>query len=150
MADEPRHAWGSCALQIPTFGFLYVAGYIGYVGRQYILTVKKEAKPTDKEIIIDVPLALKLAFQGWGWPLATVQVRMIEAAGLSIRQHHSTGAKLGVSMTFMQLELQMIYRAHPYALLQFQCRHVIAGAAQRHPHSQARGHHRVTKINSLP
>jgi hypothetical protein len=27
-------------LQIPTFGFLYVAGYIGYVGREYIQIVK--------------------------------------------------------------------------------------------------------------
>lgn len=58
---------------IPTFGFLYIAGYIGYVGRQYILEVKKAAKPIEKEIIIDVPLALKLSLQGAGWPLATVQ-----------------------------------------------------------------------------
>nr|6JO5_F Chain F, Photosystem I reaction center subunit F, Photosystem I reaction center subunit III, chloroplastic [Chlamydomonas reinhardtii]6JO6_F Chain F, Photosystem I reaction center subunit F, Photosystem I reaction center subunit III, chloroplastic [Chlamydomonas reinhardtii]7BGI_F Chain F, Photosystem I reaction center subunit III, chloroplastic [Chlamydomonas reinhardtii]7BLX_F Chain F, Photosystem I reaction center subunit III, chloroplastic [Chlamydomonas reinhardtii]7D0J_F Chain F, Photo len=58
---------------IPTFGFLYVAGYIGYVGRQYLIAVKGEAKPTDKEIIIDVPLATKLAWQGAGWPLAAVQ-----------------------------------------------------------------------------
>lgn len=60
--------------QIPTFGFLYVAGYIGHVGRQYIIKVKEDSKPTDKEIILDVPLALKLAFQGWAWPLAAVQV----------------------------------------------------------------------------
>ncbi|KAG2429392.1 hypothetical protein HYH02_014049 [Chlamydomonas schloesseri] len=58
---------------IPTFGFLYVAGYIGYVGRQYLIAVKGDAKPTDKEIIIDVPLAVKLAWQGAGWPLAAVQ-----------------------------------------------------------------------------
>ncbi|PNH04376.1 Photosystem I reaction center subunit III, chloroplastic [Tetrabaena socialis] len=58
---------------IPTFGFLYVAGYIGYVGRQYIIAAKEAAKPTDKEIIIDVPLALKLAGQGAGWPLLAVQ-----------------------------------------------------------------------------
>ena len=59
--------------QIPTIGFLYVAGYIGSVGREYLNIVKKEKKPTDKEIIIDVPLALKLAFQGAGWPLRVVQ-----------------------------------------------------------------------------
>ncbi|MEW5306373.1 MAG: hypothetical protein WDW38_007113 [Sanguina aurantia] len=58
---------------IPTIGFLYVAGYIGYVGRQYIMAVKKAAKPIEKEIIIDVPLAIKLAWQGAGWPLATIQ-----------------------------------------------------------------------------
>ena len=60
-------------LQIPTIGFLYVAGYIGSVGREYLNIVKKEKKPTDKEIIIDVPLALKLSFQGIGWPLRTIQ-----------------------------------------------------------------------------
>lgn len=54
--------------QIPTFGFLYVAGWIGYVGRDYLIRVKKEKKPTDKEIIIDVPLALKVALGGVGWP----------------------------------------------------------------------------------
>lgn len=58
---------------IPTFGFLYVAGYIGYVGRQYLIQTKAGAKATEKEIIIDVPLALKLAFQGWTWPVSVVQ-----------------------------------------------------------------------------
>ena len=52
---------------------MYVAGYIGSVGREYLNIVKQEKKPTDKEIIIDVPLALKLSFQGIGWPLRTVQ-----------------------------------------------------------------------------
>jgi photosystem I subunit 3 len=33
---------------------------------------KEAGKATDKEIIIDVPLALRLAFQGAGWPLAVV------------------------------------------------------------------------------
>lgn len=46
---------------IPTIGFLYVAGYIGTVGRNYLQAVKKEKKPTEKEIIIDVPLALSLS-----------------------------------------------------------------------------------------
>jgi photosystem I subunit 3 len=53
---------------IPTFGFLYVAGYIGYVGRQYL----NLTRDINKEIIIDVPLALDLARRGAGWPLAVV------------------------------------------------------------------------------
>jgi len=52
-------------LQIPTVGFLYIAGYIGYVGRDYIKSVKSEKKPTEKEIII--------AFQGIGWPFRAIQ-----------------------------------------------------------------------------
>ena len=50
-------------MQIPTVGFLYIAGWIGYVGRDYLIASKKESKPRDKEIIIDVPMALKMAFQ---------------------------------------------------------------------------------------
>ncbi|KAI8469080.1 MAG: chloroplast photosystem I reaction center subunit III [Monoraphidium minutum] len=57
---------------IPTIGFLYVAGWIGYVGRQYLNMVRGDAKPTEKEIIIDVPAALKLSVEGFGWPLAVV------------------------------------------------------------------------------
>lgn len=60
-------------MQIPTVGFLYIAGYIGYVGRDYIKQVKNEKKPTEKEIIIDVPFAIKLAFQGVGWPFRAIQ-----------------------------------------------------------------------------
>ncbi len=60
-------------LQIPTVGFLYIAGYIGYVGRSYIRLVKGEQKPTQKEIIIDVPTALKLSAQGATWPLKVIQ-----------------------------------------------------------------------------
>ncbi len=60
-------------LQIPTIGFLYIAGWIGYVGRQYLNIVKGEKKPTEKEIIIDVPLALRLSLQGAGWPLKAIR-----------------------------------------------------------------------------
>lgn len=59
--------------QIPTVGFLYVAGYIGHVGREYLNIAKQAKKPTDKEIIIDVPLALKLSLQGAGWPFKVIQ-----------------------------------------------------------------------------
>jgi photosystem I subunit 3 len=42
------------------------------VGRQYLIGAKAESKPTEKEIIIDVPAALKLSVEGFGWPLAVV------------------------------------------------------------------------------
>ena len=57
---------------VPTVGFLYVAGWIGYSGTKYVQEVKKAAKPIDKEIIIDVPLAWKLLWAGLGWPVAAV------------------------------------------------------------------------------
>ena len=72
--DQEWPAEGPAALwpQIPTFGFLYVAGWIGYVGRDYLIRVKEEKKPTDKEIIIDVPLAIKVALGGLGWPAKAI------------------------------------------------------------------------------
>lgn len=55
---------------LPTFGFLYVAGWIGYAGRSYLEVTQKGKKPTDAEIIIDVPLALGIMFKCAGWPVS--------------------------------------------------------------------------------
>lgn len=49
-----------------------MAGWIGYVGRLYLNKVKQEAKPTEKEIIIDVPAATKIIWQGATWPVQVV------------------------------------------------------------------------------
>ena len=61
-------------LQIPTIGFLYIAGWIGYVGRDYLIAARKESKPREKEYIIDVPQALKMALQVKHLPLPKVFV----------------------------------------------------------------------------
>jgi len=55
---------------IPSLLFLYIAGWIGWVGRSYIIVVRGEKSPEDKEIIIDVPLAIKCSLSGFAWPLA--------------------------------------------------------------------------------
>lgn len=68
----------ACALQLPTLGFLYVAGQVGYVGRKYL----NEVKSTQKEIIIDVPLALSLVSKGWAWP---VEVAAVSTCGSELR-----------------------------------------------------------------
>lgn len=57
----------------PGIVFLYIAGWIGWVGRDYIIAIKKEKKPTEKEIIIDVPLAVSLLWKGFVWPLAAIR-----------------------------------------------------------------------------
>jgi len=54
---------------IPTIGFIYFAGWLGYAGSKYLQTVATTAKPIEKEIIIDVPLAWRLLWEGFGWPL---------------------------------------------------------------------------------
>lgn len=35
--------------------------------------LRAQSKPRDKEIIIDVPLALKLSAQGAGWPFRVIR-----------------------------------------------------------------------------
>jgi len=57
----------------PGIAFLYIAGWIGYAGRSYIREIKKEKAPTEKEIIIDVPLALGFMFAAGGWPLRALE-----------------------------------------------------------------------------
>lgn len=58
---------------IPAFLFVYIAGYIGYAGRDYLKKTRGVKAPTQAEIIIDVPLALKVLGSSFGWPLMTVQ-----------------------------------------------------------------------------
>ncbi|WJX27481.1 hypothetical protein P8452_16293 [Trifolium repens] len=51
---DQRH-WGEFIT--PGILFLYIAGWIGWVGRSYLIAIRDDKKPTQKEIIIDVPLA---------------------------------------------------------------------------------------------
>eukprot|EP01018_Ginkgo_biloba_P022467 Gb_12253 [translate_table: standard] len=56
----------------PGILFLYIAGWIGWVGRSYLIAIRGEKKPTEREIIIDVPLATRILWRGFIWPLAAV------------------------------------------------------------------------------
>lgn len=58
---------------IPGFGFLYISGWIGYVGRKYIRAVSTTKNPAENEIIINVPLALKIMATGYIWPMSIWQ-----------------------------------------------------------------------------
>lgn len=58
---------------IPGMMFLYITGWIGWVGRSYLNTVSSSSNPTEKEIIIDVPLALKIMTSGFIWPVSAWQ-----------------------------------------------------------------------------
>jgi photosystem I subunit 3 len=55
---------------IPGILFLYIAGWIGWVGRAYLISVRGEKDPEMNEIIIDVPRALSVMASGFIWPLA--------------------------------------------------------------------------------
>lgn len=67
VSGDQRH-WGEFIT--PGILFLYIAGWIGWVGRSYLIAIRDEKKPTQKEIIIDVPLASSLLFRGFIWPVA--------------------------------------------------------------------------------
>ena len=58
---------------IPGFGFIYISGWIGWVGRKYLRAVSATKNPADSEIIINVPLALKIMTTGYIWPIAAWQ-----------------------------------------------------------------------------
>ena len=57
----------------PGFGFIYIAGWIGYVGRKYLRAVSATKNPGESEIIINVPLALKIMATGYIWPISAWQ-----------------------------------------------------------------------------
>ena len=54
---------------LPGFMFIYITGWIGWAGRKYVQTVAKTPNPAEKEIIIDVPLALQIMSSGYLWPV---------------------------------------------------------------------------------
>lgn len=58
---------------LPGFGFIYISGWIGWVGRKYVRAVSTSKNPTESEIIINVPLALKIMTTGYIWPISAWQ-----------------------------------------------------------------------------
>ncbi|MBD2609635.1 Photosystem I reaction center subunit III [Scytonema hofmannii FACHB-248] len=59
---------------IPSILFLYITGWIGWVGRSYLQAIKKEGGDVEKkEITIDLSKALPLMLSGFTWPLSAVK-----------------------------------------------------------------------------
>lgn len=58
---------------LPGFGFVYISGWIGWVGRKYVRAVSTTKNPAESEIIINVPLALKIMTTGYIWPISAWQ-----------------------------------------------------------------------------
>ena len=58
---------------VPGLGFIYISGWIGWVGRKYIRAVSTMKNPAENEIIINVPLALKIMSTGYIWPISAWQ-----------------------------------------------------------------------------
>ena len=66
--------WNHAAeFTLPGLGFIYISGWIGWVGRKYLRAVSTTKNPAENEIIINVPLALKIMTTGYIWPIAAWQ-----------------------------------------------------------------------------
>jgi photosystem I subunit 3 len=57
---------------IPSIAFLYITGAIGWSGRTYLQAIKKGSSPEQKEIILDLPLAISSMIGSAAWPLAAL------------------------------------------------------------------------------
>jgi photosystem I subunit 3 len=59
---------------VPGIGFLYISGWIGWAGREYVRENKENSKkPTEGEIIIDIPMALRCMRTALVWPVRAIQ-----------------------------------------------------------------------------
>ncbi|MDZ7961026.1 MAG: Photosystem I reaction center subunit III [Aulosira sp. DedQUE10] len=58
---------------IPSILFLYIAGWIGWVGRTYLQVIKKGSDTEQKEVQIDLGLALPIMATGFAWPAAAIK-----------------------------------------------------------------------------
>ena len=54
---------------LPGFGFIYISGWIGWVGRKYLRYASTTKNSFENEIIIDVPVAIKIMNSGFMWPM---------------------------------------------------------------------------------
>lgn len=54
---------------IPGILFLYITGWIGWVGRKYVRYASTTSDPFENEIIINVPLAIAMMNSGFLWPV---------------------------------------------------------------------------------
>lgn len=54
---------------IPGVLFLYITGWIGWVGRKYVRYASTTSDPFENEIIINVPMAVAMMNSGFLWPV---------------------------------------------------------------------------------
>ncbi|PSB02469.1 Photosystem I reaction center subunit III [Merismopedia glauca] len=58
---------------IPSLLFLYITGWIGWVGRMYLISARKSSNPEEQEIILNVPKAIGFMLAGFSWPLLALK-----------------------------------------------------------------------------
>ncbi len=58
---------------IPSILFLYIAGWIGWVGRKYLIAIREEKNTEMLEVVLDVPLAFGMMMSGFLWPVEAIK-----------------------------------------------------------------------------
>ncbi len=53
--------------------FFYIAGFIGWSGRSYLIAISQEKAQEQSEIFISLPMAIKAMSKGLLWPLLAVK-----------------------------------------------------------------------------
>jgi photosystem I subunit III len=54
---------------IPSVMFLYIAGWIGWAGRSYLIAIRNDNDAEMQEVVINVPLAISKMLAAATWPL---------------------------------------------------------------------------------
>jgi photosystem I subunit 3 len=54
---------------VPGILFIYITGWIGWVGRKYVRYASTTENPFENEIIINVPVAISIMNSGFLWPV---------------------------------------------------------------------------------
>ncbi len=57
---------------IPALMFLYIAGWIGWAGRSYIIGGRSLKDPAQEEIVINIPRAIACSLGAALWPVAAL------------------------------------------------------------------------------
>ncbi|MGG6270100.1 Photosystem I reaction center subunit III [Leptolyngbya sp. AN03gr2] len=58
---------------IPFALFFYIAGFIGWSGRAYLLAANRSTKPEEQEIFINLAIAVPALIQGLLWPILALK-----------------------------------------------------------------------------
>ncbi|MEO1372787.1 MAG: Photosystem I reaction center subunit III [Cyanobacteria bacterium J06635_10] len=58
---------------VPIGMFLYIAGWIGWSGRSYLVTIRKQGAGEEKELFIDVALFVGCMVKALMWPMLALK-----------------------------------------------------------------------------
>jgi len=53
--------------------FFYIAGFIGWSGRSYLIAISQEKSQEQSEIFISLPIAIKAMSKGLLWPMLAIK-----------------------------------------------------------------------------